>query len=401
MFDLARVRSQFPGLSEEWALFDNAGGSLPVRGVIDSVRDYMTQCAVQLGASYPRSEAAGERVERGRAAASRLLDVSADQIILGASSTQLVRLVARAMGSLLNPGDEIVVTDLDHECNIGAWRGLESSGIIVREWRFDTDLHALTLEGLEPLLGPRTRLVCFTHCSNIVGTLHDAGSFIRRIHAAGALACVDGVAFAPHRRVTVRELDADLYFLSAYKVFGPHLGVLAGRRSLLERLPRQNHFFLDDSELSYKLEPGGVPHELAASLPAIVDYLESLAPASASGDLLGSAYDAIAAHETALIEPLLGFLRHRRDVRLLGCAEADAARRVPTISFTVTGRRSSDIVSSLDKRCVATRYGHFYAYRAIERMGLLEQDGVVRVSLAHYNSPAEVTRLIDALDRVL
>jgi selenocysteine lyase/cysteine desulfurase len=207
--------------------------------------------------------------------------------------------------------------------------------------------------------------------------------------------------------VDVKAIGADFYLVSLYKVFGPHLGLLHGRRELLLASKGQNHFFVPEHEVPYKLEPGGVVHELAASLPAIVDYLLAL-DARHGGDLstpepqrLTRAFDAIAAHEAVLAAPLLEFLSSRRGVRVLGRAEPDAVHRVPTIAFTVEGRDASEIPPALDARNIAIRYGHFYAHRAIEALGLLERGGVVRVSMAHYNTAAEVGRLITALDELL
>ena len=254
---------------------------------------------------------------------------------------------------------------------------------------------------------PRTRLVCFTQCANVVGTIHDAAAIVRRVHDAGALACVDGVAFAPHRRVDVRALDADFYLLSIYKVMGPHLGLLYGKREHLVRARGQNHFFIAEDDVPYKLQPGKVPHELAASLPAILDYLMALdartfgEDGAAEPQRLDRVFTAIADYEAALAEPLLEFLGARANVRLLGNPSADPARRVPTITFTVDDRDASAIPPLLDAERIGIRYGHFYAQRAIEALGLLGRNGVVRISMVHYNTPAEVARLITVLDRVL
>lgn len=404
---LKHVRSRFPALASPWALFDNAGGSVPLAGVIERASAYMRGHAVQLGASYELSARATAEVEAGHRAAERLVNAEPGEVVLGASTTANLRLLARALRPGWGAATDIVVTNLDHEANIGPWRELERDGIQVREWRFRPGTAALHADDLEPLLTPRTALVCFTHCSNVVGTIHDAAAIIRRIHAAGTLACVDGVAFAPHRLVDVKALDADFYAVSLYKTFGPHLGLLYGRRELLRQARSQNHFFYGEDELPGKLEPGSVPHELAASLPAIPEYLldlESRLPGGGSGEereRLARAYGAIAAHEAALVAPLLEFLRSRPGVRLLGEPSADPARRVPTVAFTVDGRDAAEIPAALDAAGVAVRYGHFYAHRAIAALGLLERGGIARVSMAHYNTPAEVEKLIAALERVL
>jgi len=400
MLDIDFARGSFPALDDDWVLMDNAGGSVPLRGVIDRVRDYMGRIMVQLGATYRHSALAGEAVDEGRRAAARLVNADPDEIVIGPSSTMNARILAAALRPGWEEGDEVVVTNLDHETNIGPWRALAETGIVVREWRFDPDSLALRIEDLEPLLGDRTRLVCFTHCSNVVGTVHDAPAIARAAHAAGALVCVDGVAFAPHRRVDVRALDADFYLLSLYKVYGPHLGLLYAKRESQARMASRNHFFIGPEAGTYRWEPGNVNHELTASLPAIPEYLAELGRRSGGDATAEGGYRAIAEQEERLAAPLLAFLAERPGVRLLGSAAA-GPDRAPTVSFTVDGRDASEITPLLDRERIAVRYGHFYAHRAIEALGLLERGGVVRVSMVHYNTPEEVERLVRALDRAL
>jgi cysteine desulfurase family protein (TIGR01976 family) len=405
--DLDWVRAQFPALATDWALFDNAGGSVPLRGVVDRVHDYMSRRQVNIGASYALSAQATELVANGARAMATLVNADADEVVLGSSATMLVRLLAAGLAPGFRPGDEIVVTNLDHESNIAPWRELAERGVVVREWRFDPSSGELTAAGLEAVLTDRTRLVCFTHVSNLVGTIHDAAAFVRRIHNAGALACVDGVAFAPHRRVDVRAIGADFYFLSLYKLSGPHEGLLFARRDRLRATKSLAFGFLGDDLGPYRLQPGNVNHELTASLPAIPEYLLALdahhggAATVDDGVRIARAYDAIAAHEAALSQPVLDFLAARPGVRLLGLADADPARRVPTISFTVDGRDSAELPAALDRAGVAIRYGDFYARRAVEALGLLPQHGVVRISMVHYNTRAEVERLLAALDAAI
>ncbi len=407
MLDLTWVRPQFPALREDWALFDNAGGSAPLAAVIEGVAAHMARWPVQLGASYLHSVAASQAVAEGQEAMARLVGAEGGEVVLASSSTMNVRTLAAALRGWFAPGDEVVVSDLEHESNSGAWRALAEHGVVVRTWEFDRERHELTLAGLDAVLTERTRLVAFTHCSNIVGTIHDAAAFVRRIHEAGALACIDGVAFAPHRRVDVQALDADFYFLSLYKVFGPHLGLLFGRRDLLQRARGQNHFFIGEDDVPYKLQPGGVNHELTASLPAIETYLLDLDAhhGGPAGDphaaRLTRAFAHIAAHEAALAAPVLALLDAHPRVRLLGLADADPARRVPTIAFAVEGHNAADIPPLFDAENLAIRYGHFYAHRAVTALDLHGHGGVVRISMAHYNSPAEVARLLAVLQRVL
>lgn len=406
MLDLDHVRSWFPALATPWALFDNAGGSVPARGVVERVARYMGTHQVQLGATYALSRDAAAAVAEGRKAAERLVGAEEGEVVLGPSTSALAQQLAAALRPTWREGDEVVVTNLDHEANIGPWRALAASGVVVREWRFRPETMTLELADLEPLLTPRTRLVAFTHVSNVVGTVHDVAAITRRVRAAGALSCVDGVAFAPHRHVDVKALGVDFYLVSLYKVFGPHVGLLYGRRDLLLAGRSRNHFFLGEDAVPYKYEPGGVCHELVGSLAGITEYLDAIdarhfgAPAGPQ-DRLARTFEAFARHEEALVAPLLELLGSRNGVRVLGEPTAARARRVPTVAFTVDGVDSASVPRALDGREVAIRYGHFYAFRAIEALGLLARNGVVRVSMLHTNTPAEVARLVEALDAVL
>lgn len=409
-WDADWVRARFPALGRGWTLLDNAGGTVLPLSVIERITRYLREHMVQLGASYQLSDEATELVHRGRVAAGALFGAPEAEVVLGGSTTSNVHVLSQALGALLAPGDEIVVTNLDHESNVGAWRRVAAArGAVVREWRLHAESAALRLAELEPLLGPRTRLVCFTHCSNVVGTVHDARAFVDRVHAAGALACVDGVALAPHRHVDFHELGADVYLVSLYKVFGPHVGLALVRSELLARVAPQNHYFLP-SGTAYQLTPGNVNHELTASLPGVVEYLCDLDlhlhPGTSEGERsvdasLRRAFAAITDHETALAERLLAGLRDHPRVRVLGHGERATAARVPIVAFTVNGSASSSIPALCDAQHVAIRWGHFYAERAMRPLGLDPDQGVVRASLAHYNTTREVDALLAALEPVL
>ena len=404
--DIDFVRRSFPALATDWALFDNAGGSVPARQVIERTTDYMSRLQVQTGASYELSVAAGAAIDEGRRAAARLVGAAENEVVLGPSSSALALRLATALRSTWSEGDEVVVTNLDHEANIGPWRRLEETGIVVREWKFSRDTMALEIEDLVPLLNDRTRLVAFTHCSNVVGTIHDARAIATRIREAGALSCVDGVAYAPHRRVDVRALGVDFYLVSLYKVFGPHVGMLYGRRDALLEGRGVNHFFVGESEVPYKYELGGVTHELAAGLAGITDYIDALCGVHGDGaltpsDRVAAAFARITRAEADLVAPLLEALREMPRVRIVGEPGPDPERRVGTVAFTVDGMDAAQIPAALDDERIAVRYGHFYAHRAIGELGLLERGGIVRASLLHYNSTPEVERLIDALQRAV
>lgn len=406
--DLDFVRAWFPALNHRWALFDNAGGSVTSQAVIAGVTEYLERYQVQLGASYALSQQAQSRVRRGEATAAELLGASPEETVVGPSTTVNLATLARALAPRMEPGDEVIVSDLDHEANIGPWRGLAEHGMKVLTWAIDPQRATLELAGLEPLLSPRTRLVALTHCANVVGELLDVRRIVQRIrdNRPDTWVVIDGVAYAPHRFVDVRELDVDAYAVSLYKVYGPHLGAMYVRRDLMLRCAGQNHFFVPHDAMPYKLQPGNVTHELAAGLPGIGAYLDGVAE---HHDLRGitrrdrwqQVFEYFAAHEERLAARLLQFLGAHPRCRVIGPSVADRTRRVPTIAFVVDGMPSSQVIPPLDEHHIAARWGHFYAKRAIDALGLAGCDGVVRVSMVHYNTLAEVDRLIETLDHAL
>ena len=401
--DTAFARAHFPALSGPWALFENAGGTLVATQALERIRTYMTEYQVQPGAAYPASARAAEMIADSHHAMAAMINARPEEVMIGPSTSMNVFLLAQALRPGLREGDEIVVTNLDHEANVGAWRKLAAAGVTVREWRFDPDSMALEPDALAALLNERTRLVCFGHCSNITGGFTDVAALVRTIHDAGALACVDGVAYGAHRAIDVTAWDVDFYLCSTYKLYGPHLALLYGKRAHFERLAPLNHFFLDDA-LPLKLNPGGPNHELSAGLAGITAYLDAL-HAHHEGETnlplhgrLAAIFERIAAHEEALGAPLLKFLASKPGVRLIGNPSADRHVRAPTFSFAVDGRDAGEIARAVSAHEVAIGAGDFYAARCIEALGLAERGGVVRASMVHYNTAEEVERLIRALD---
>jgi cysteine desulfurase family protein (TIGR01976 family) len=401
--DTAFIRAQYPQFADGWAFLENAGGSYVPRQVIERVHDYMTTSFVQPAWTFDASARAAGRIAEGKAKVAAMINAEVDEILIGPSTTMNMYVLAQALRPLFAPGDELIVTNLDHEANNGAWRRLAEHGIVVREWRIDPVTGALPPEGLEALLGPRTRLVCFSHCSNVVGSFNDVTRLVARIHAAGALACVDGVAYAPHRLPDVKALGVDFYAFSLYKTFGPHVGLLYGTREALARTAPQNHYFL--TEPPYTLNPGGPNHELTAGLVGIADYIETLDAhhfSTSAADLRARAqrmYGLFAAHEDRLANRVLAYLGQRNDVRLIGERQATGGR-APTISFAIQGHTAESVAEALKAHKVAVGHGDFYARRCVEALGLLEAGGVVRASLAHYNDDSDVDRLIAALETV-
>ena len=422
--DIPVLRQRFPTLAGDWTFFDNAGGSQILGEAVERMRRYLLTTNVQHGGSYELSREAEQRVAAGVAAAGLLLGTpDPREVVLGPSATQLLLNLSQAMvGTFLHPGDEVLVSELEHETNVGPWLRLQDAGIRVRTWEAEPETRQLTLDGLERAFSRRTRLVCLTHCSNVLGALVPVEALTRFAHERGARVLVDGVAFAPHRLVDVRSWNVDFYVLSLYKLYGPHQAVLYGKARHLLELAKVNHDFLADDDIPYKLQPGGVSYEAAAALPAIPEYLLGRvsgvqewieegadAPGRVYGERpwylqrrgLASTFEAFAVHEEGLAERLLAYLRQRNGVNVIGPLSADRHRRVPTVSFTVEARRPVEIVGPLDAEKIAVRHGHFYAPRLIEALGLAERGGVVRVSMVHYNTLAEVDRLIGVLETAI
>ncbi|WP_017302189.1 cysteine desulfurase-like protein [Nodosilinea nodulosa] len=399
------VRQHFPSLAGDWVFFDNAGGSQILKPVVDRITDFLYESNVQLGASYAVSQRATERVAAGAKAMAKFINAAdPDEVVLGPSTSALLRMLAQCFRPTLEPGDEIVVTNADHEANISPWTELEREGIVVKTWRVNPTTFELELADLEALLTPRTRLVAVTHASNVLGSINPVRAIADLVHAHEALLCVDGVAFAPHRRVDVQALDVDFYTFSLYKVYGPHQALLYGKKELLLALPGYNHYFIDDAAIPYKFQPGGSSYELSYSLTAIPEYFEALAQHhghDSGADPIDRAFELIQAHEGELNQRLLAFLHGRPRVKIIGRDTADPAKRVSTISFVVKGMSSDQIPPHLDAHKIGIRYGHFYALRLIEDLGLLPNQGVVRVSMVHYNTIEECDRLIERLAEIL
>lgn len=404
--NLDHIRAEFPALNNDCAYLDNAGGSQVLRRVADRVRDYLLTSSVQLGASYAQSQDAGAKVLAARRSVAELIHAPFDdEVVMGGSSTALMFQVTQAIQLGIQPGDEIIVTNTDHEANIGGWMRLQAAGAIVKIWEVNSDTLALDLDNLDQLLSLRTKWVAMTHASNILGTINPVAEVAKRVHAVGARLCVDAVAYAPHRLVDVQASGADMYVFSFYKVFGPHYAVLWVQHDLLLSLPSLNHYFIGQDVLPYKLQPGNVNYELSYGCIGINDYLVDV------GSRLGStgsvrqkmqlAFDAFEQHEDALAERLLGYLRSKKSVRIVGLDTASEGDRVPTVSFMVAGQMSESIVRHMDRFHIGIRFGDFYAKRLVESLGLQTQGGVVRVSIAHYNTFAEIERLIQHLDEVI
>ena len=324
---------------------------------------------------------------------------------LGGATTALMFVFTQALLDGIAKGDEIIVTNSDHEANIGGWLRLQRAGAVVKVWEVNRDSLELELEDLDRLLGPRVKWLAMTHASNILGSVNPVEEVARRVHAVGGRVCVDAVAYAPHRLVDVQACGVDVVVFSFYKVFGPHYAVLWGRREMLLALPSLNHYFIGADVLPYKLQPGNVNYELSYGCIGIRDYLVdtgmALGDTGSARQRMQTAFDAFERHEDALAERLLGWLRGSKGVRIIGRPTADQRRRVPTVSFVVAGLQSEAVVRHVDGHGIGIRFGDFYAKRLIDALGLQGQGGVVRVSMAHYNTLDEIDRLIRAFDEVI
>ncbi len=406
-FDVAFARAQFPNLEDSWGLFENAGGTVVPGQVLDRLSAYMRDCQVQPAGAYGPSQDAAERIRTAQRLMEEMMGAAPGEVMVGPSTTMNVYLLAQALRPWFAEGDEIVVTNLDHEANSGAWRRLAEAGVTVREWRVDPETAELEPEDLAALLTGRTRLVCFSHCSNIAGGFNDVAAITRLAHDAGALVCVDGVAYAPHRQLDVKAWDVDFYLCSPYKIYGPHLGLLYGKREHLLRARAQNHYFIGETDIPLKLNPGGPNHELTAALTGIIDYFELLHRHHFGEsnlklhERLGQLFALIAEHEERLAEPFVDFLEAHPKVRLIGRRTADQQRRAPTFSFLVEDRNSAEIPAAVARHGIGIGSGDFYAARLIDSLGARDRGGVVRASMVHYNAAHEVKRLIAALDEVI
>ena len=404
--NLTRIRAEFPALNDDCVYLDNAGGSQVLRRVADRVSDYLLTSSVQLGASYAESQQAGVKVLAARQSVATLINAAHDdEVVMGGSTTSLMFQLTQAILPDIQPGDEIIVTNTDHEANIGGWTRLHTAGAVLKIWEVNPLSLALDLQDLERLLSPRVKWVAMTHASNVLGTINPVAKVADMAHAVGARLCVDAVAYAPHRLVDVQASGADIYVFSFYKVFGPHYAVLWGRRDLLLSLHSLNHFFIGENVIPYKLQPGNVNYELSYGCIGISDYLTrvgaDLGSTGTARQKMQAAFDAFEKHEDAMAERLLTYLRSNKAVRIIGVDSAAAGARMPTVSFMVAGQMSEAVVRHMDSFNIGIRFGDFYARRLIDALGLQAQGGVVRVSIAHYNTPEEIDRLVQHLDEFI
>jgi cysteine desulfurase family protein (TIGR01976 family) len=385
------------------AFFDGPGGTQVPDSVIDAVSRYYREANANHGGAFATSERSDAIVHDAHAALADLLGVDADEITLGPNMTTLTFHVSRSIAATLRPGDEIVVTGLDHQANVDPWiAAARDSEAIVRILEPNLTDCTLGLDALDEILNERTRLVAVGWASNAVGTINPIREIADRVHRAGAWLYVDAVHAAPHLPLDARAVDADFVACSVYKFFGPHLGALYGRRAIMDSLPAYKV-----RPASHKFETGTGNHEGDAGAAAAVDYLADLGArygGAAGGDSrrerVLAGMRAIRAYELDLYRYLAGRLAELGGVRVLGLTtDADMERRTPTAAITIEGVKPRAAAEELGRQGIAVWDGDFYATGLIERLGLAP-DGVVRIGLTHYNTRAEVDRLIEELARL-
>ena len=331
--DVEFARAQFPAFSEPAlkgrAFFENAGGSYACAPVIERLTRFYRQRKVQPYAPYEASRLAGEEMDEAHMRLAGLLGVEADELSFGPSTTQNTYVLAQAFREWLSEGEAIVVTNQDHEANSGPWRRLARAGIEIREWRIDPETGLLRLEDLEHLLDEKVRLVCFPHCSNIVGAINPVVEITATAHAAGAFVCVDGVSYAPHGFADIGLMGPDIYLFSAYKTYGPHQGIMTIRRALGEMLPAQGHWF-NAGIPSKRFTPAGPDHAQVAACAGMADYYDALAAHHGiGGDATtrsAGVHEMMRARETRLLQPLLDWLAAKNRAGRGGCGAAGRAR---------------------------------------------------------------------------
>lgn len=405
--DIDFVRNQFPAFSEptlsDQAFFENAGGSYVAGKVIDQLERYDRQCRVQPYYANRVSEQAGAAMDASYQRFADWLNVGVDEVHFGPSTTQNTYVLAQAMQEYLQAGDEVIVTNLDHEANIGAWRRLAQRGVKIKEWRCRKSTGALESRDLIELLDGRPKLLAFTHCSNVIGQINPVRKFTNLAHAAGAMVVVDGVGAAAHGLPDVAALGCDIYLFSLYKTFGPHQGAMVVRQATMDKLANQGHFF-NDTNPRKRLNPAGPDHAQIAAARGVIDYFEALyarhfdlpLPVETRAEKVR---ELIQHAERQRLEPLLEYIANHPRLQLLG--PATAQHRAPTVSVIPKGQTPQELMSKLAAKGIMCGNGHFYAYRLFEHMNINPSTGALRMSFVHYTSSAEVEALIKALDEAL
>jgi cysteine desulfurase family protein (TIGR01976 family) len=406
-FPIDLVRSQFPALGGTAVFLDNPAGTQVPRRVITAVAEAMAGAASNIGGFFGASKSAKDIWTRAHDTIAELLGGhSGREVILGQSMTMLTFHMSRSLGRAWAPGDEIIVTRMDHDANVAPWLHMaEDRGLIVRWLPFNRETWRIEPEDLKPLLSTRTRLLALNYASNLTGSINPVSELTRLAKEAGALVYVDGVQLVPHVKADVEAIGCDFLVCSSYKFFGPHLGVLWGREALLDEL---NPYAVRcaPSDLPGRHELGTPQTELFAGLAATTDYFvwlgEQVGGSGSRESKIKAAYGAASAYEMSIAQRLIDGLTNIEGVQLQGISDARLpSQRVPTVSFTHPRRRNSVLARELAAQGTNVWSGHNYAYELVRHLGLDEQDGVLRIGLAHYNTVDEVDRILGSLEVLL
>ena len=413
--DIARVRSQFPSLSQivagQPAVFlDGPGGTQVPQRVIDAISDYLKNSNANTHGAYATSQRTDVVLAEARAAMADFFGCDSDEVVFGPNMTTLTFAISRSIGRELGPGDEILLTHLDHDANVSPWRALEERGVTIRF----ADIHfadakeddcTLNMADLAQKISSRTRVVAVGYASNAVGTINDVKEIVRLAHKKGALAYIDAVHYAPHGPIDVRALDCDFLVCSSYKFFGPHMGILYGKREHLQRL-QPYKLRANTNAVPCRWEWGTLNHECIAGITACVDYLADLGrqadPSAATRRAaLLAAYGAIQQYERGLAEILIGGLVDIPGLKFYGIRDLGKLdRRCPTVAVRIAGHTPLELATKLGERGFFTWDGNYYALNLSERLDVEKDGGFLRIGLAHYNTAEEVQRFLSALREI-
>ncbi len=408
--DIDFVRSQFDQLGDdhEFVFASNAGGSYVCKQVNKLLEHYNHHTRVQPYSRFASSAEAGEAMDRAHDIWAQALNISSDELTVGPSTSMNTYVMAQSIGDVWKAGDEIIVTNQDHEANSGVWRRkAHEKGVTIRQWEVDADTGLLNIESLFPLLRDNTRWVFFSHCSNIVGTVNPVAEIVRTIKTGSrARVFIDAVAYAPHHITDLKALGIDAYTISLYKVFGPHQSLMYINQDIYGDTTSQAHYFNSGSPTK-DFNPAGPQHAQVAACAGVLDYFDDLHRHHfGDGDKnrnqrLDDIHELILHHENQLAAPLLELLHQHTDARLLGKTHTRDNDRAPTIAFKPLRQSSQSVAHRLQDAGIGTENGNFDAHRLISDLGIDPEDGVVRLSLVHYSNQAEVDQILIALDKVL
>ncbi|MFY9843381.1 MAG: cysteine desulfurase-like protein [Terriglobales bacterium] len=411
--DLTWVRSQFPALAQTlnqrpMVFLDGPGGTQVPQRVIDAISDYLAHNNANTGGAYHTSRNTDRMIAEARSAMGDFLNCAADEVVFGANMTTLTYAMSRVLGRELGPGDEIVLTLLDHDANFSPWKALqeEDKGVVIRTVKFHEEDCTLDMDDLASKIGSRTRLVAVGQASNAVGTINNVAEVVRLARQAGALSYIDAVHYAPHGPIDVRALDCDFLVCSTYKFFGPHMGVLYGKREHLKEL-RPYKVRPNTDNIPNCWEWGTLNHECIAGIKACLDYWEELGrranPAIATRrNAILAAHEAIHHHERRLTEKMIAGLLAIPRLKLYGISDPRRfENRCATFVVRIEGHTPLELATKLGERGFFTWDGNYYALNLTEQLDVERLGGFLRIGLVHYNTTEEVERMLGALREIV